>query len=464
MNSYPRLKRIAFAVTLSLLPTAGAVAQTTEDKGGFAIRQVNVSTGYGFVQLPATTLGGYVPTDVLNADLITTAAADVEWRRIARQSTYRLGLFGTYTGRTRYSQLNAPGAELTFGVAHVPSLRWRLSADLATTLTNSDQLASQPTQARRLVDDAVSFGDLAGAVALARPAPDLAETALFVPISQSLAGADVYGTRFLASTARAEAIYLNSARLSTHFRGSYTAVRPVFRTNEAERGVLFPNSQMARAGVGLRHDRSERTQLTAAVDWSQTEGVSEDKAFLVTLGYGWMGRKWFTMITGGAALRPLFQSSANSPSSTPAPRRTAALIATAALGYKYRAHTVLVQYTHAPHDEYGYGGRNVATGFEGSVQSAVGSWSWSLPRSQWIARSDVTLVRRPGNFSYINAWLATVGVGRQLGPNLRVFGEILFDRHGSRGFEGSHLTRQGARINLVWNPSRRRAAPTESDR
>jgi hypothetical protein len=65
------------------------------------------------------------------------------------------------------------------------------------------------------------------------------------------------------------------------------------------------------------------------------------------------------------------------------------------------------------------------------------------------------LFRGPGNFSYIYTWLSTTGLGRQLGPNLSVVGEVLFDRHGSRGFEGFHLTREGARLTLYWTPTRR---------
>jgi hypothetical protein len=131
------------------------------------------------------------------------------------------------------------------------------------------------------------------------------------------------------------------------------------------------------------------------------------------------------------------------------------LIYNGAIGYRFRTQTLLVQYSRAPHDEYGHGGRNIATGFEGNVQSVVGSWSWSAPRSAWMARSDLSIFRGPGNFSYIYTWLSTVSVGRRLGPNVQLIGELLFDRHGSRGFEGFHLTREGARVNLVWTPPRR---------
>jgi hypothetical protein len=157
----------------------------------------------------------------------------------------------------------------------------------------------------------------------------------------------------------------------------------------------------------------------------------------------------------GAALRP-FHTAVDAPLTSSA-RRAPELVYSGAIGYKFQTQTLLVEYSRAPHDEYGHGGRNVATGFEGNVHSVAGSWSWSSPRSRWIARSDFSVVRRPGNFSYIYAWLATAAIGRQLTPNVSLMGELLFDRHGSRGFEGFYLTREGARVTFVWTPQRRRA-------
>ena len=65
------------------------------------------------------------------------------------------------------------------------------------------------------------------------------------------------------------------------------------------------------------------------------------------------------------------------------------------------------------------------------------------------------MIRRPGNFSYIFTWLSTTGIGRQLGPNVRLIVEAFFDRHGSRAYEGFHLTQEGVRLNFTWTPRRR---------
>jgi hypothetical protein len=341
--------------------------------------------------------------------------------------------------------------------------RWRLDGGVASVVASFDQVAFQPTQARRLVDTATSFEDLAGTVALARsPSPDLAHAALFVPITQSLDGADVSGRPIVVSSARARAIYVHSVRLATHVRGNYTSVRQTSSKHDPEAMLLSLDSNAHSAGIGIRYDRSERTQVTADVDWSQTSGVSIDKVVTASVGYGWTGRKWFTLTTVGAALRPgsgqalrPSQTAVEGASSIKTDNLRPAIAYSGAVGYKFRAQTLLFQYSRASHDQYGHGGRNIVTGFEGNVQSIVGSWSWSAPRGGWMTRADLSVFRGPGNFSYIYTWLSTGGIGRQLGPNVWLMGELLIDRHGSRGFEGFHLTREAARVTVNWTPTRR---------
>jgi hypothetical protein len=449
--------RCALVSLLLALDAAGALAQTSDaqpsdgggrDRGGFAVREVSVSTGYGAVQLPPITLGGYLPADIFHADLVTSASAAIDWRHTTRRTSYSLDLFGTYTDRARYSQLNAPGADVNVGVTRTVGNRWRMAMGVAGALVSSDQLATQSTQTRRLVDDAGSFEDLAGTVALARsPSPDLNHAALFVPITQSLDTGDLSGNTGVISSVTASATYAHSVRLSTHIDANYTTVRQWATNQRPDQHVLSLDSTAEYVGLGIRYDRSERSQFTADTAWSQTAGVATDEVVSATVGYGWTGRKWFMRTTVGGALRPFHQSDAN---------RLPVIIYSGAIGYKFNAQTLLVQYTRAPHDELGQGGRNTITGFEGDMQSIAGSWLWSRPRSRWTARTDFSLIRRPGNFSYTYAWLATGGIGRRFGSNVRVMGELVFDRHGSRGFEGFHLTREEARLTFILMLPRRR--------
>jgi hypothetical protein len=183
-------------------------------------------------------------------------------------------------------------------------------------------------------------------------------------------------------------------------------------------------------------------------------GTFAEEAVSATLGYGWTGRKWFAEGTVGAAFQPFQTPGAIAVVTTTASNDTPAIIGGGALGYKFRSETVLVQYSRATH-EFGVGGRNTVTGFQGHVESLVGAWRWLPPTSRWTMQADFSMVKRPGNVSYIYAWLTTAGIGRQLRPNLRLMGEALFDRHGSRAFEGFQLSTEEARINIIWTPGRR---------
>lgn len=464
MKRSPGVTPVAVAVALSTFWSAAAAqAQTDGGKGGFAVREVSLSTGYGAVQLPPITLGGFLPDDVLDVDLVTSGAARVDWSRATPRTHSRLELFGAYTGRARYSRLNAPAASVSAGVSRAVGYRWRLGAGGASALVSSDQASFQRNGIRRRVDDAVSFDDFARTASATRsPHPDPAAAAQFVPISQTLAGADLYVNRVVASSVEADASYINSPRLVTYFHGQHTSVRRVSSNDTPAQRSLFPDSRAEGAGVRVIYRSSERSRLTAAAGYSQAVGAFTYKGVASSLGYGWSGRKWFAEATIGGLL-PLETDSDDAPLTADGDRPLA-LTYSAGLGYKFRTQTLLVQYVRAPHDEYGHGGRSAATGFEGDVQSLVGAWSRTSTASRWVARADIAMVRRPGNFSYIYAWLATAGVGRQLGPDVRLMGEILFDRHGSRGFEGFHMMHESARLKLVWTPSRRAAASTDRDR
>jgi hypothetical protein len=445
--------------TLSLLPlllvllqigAGGALAQTqttdasaaVPDRGGLALRELTVSSGYGAVQLPPITLGGYLPNDVFQNDLVTSASAAIDWRHNGRRTSYALDLFGAYTARERFSELNAPAANFTFGVTRTFGTRWRVSTGVASAIVSSQQAVPQPTQTRQLVDNAQSFDDLAGTVALAHsPSPDLAAAAQFLPVSQSLDTGDLPGNRGLISSASASLAYAQSTRFTTHVDAGYTKVRQWFTKPIPAQSLLNLNSTAEFAGLGFRYDRSPRSQFTTDVSWSKTEGVAIDEIVSATIGYGWTGRKWFMRTTVGEAIRPFSGTTQH---------KEPVIIYSGALGYKFASQTLLAQYTRAPHDEMGDGGRNAVTGFSGDMQAVTAAWLWSPTRSRWTAQSDFSLTRRPGNFSYTFAWLATGGFGRQFGSHVRIMGELLYDRHGSRGFEGFALSRQEARLTFIW--------------
>jgi hypothetical protein len=443
--------RAAVVVVVAMLAARTASAQTAESGSGVWLREARVSSGYASVQLPPVTLGGVPPTDVLTADVITTASMTIDWRRVSPQTEYALDASGVYTTRTRYWPLNAPGSSVTFAVIHHAGPRWTLEAIGDGVLANSDQLAFQPTMSSQLVNAAGSVADLANTFARSRD-PDLTQAELFVPVRESLGASDVYGNRIAVWSARSGAIYTQSTRLAVEVHGNYTAVRRVSLNNDPGLALPFPDSVTTSAGAELTYDRTEHSRITADVDWSQTSGAYADGGVVATAGYEWTGRKWFAQAEAGAAVRLVEPATA---AATIIPDRNPAIVGRAAAGYRFRGQTLFTQYRRSSHDEYGHGGRNVATGFDGNVQSLDGSWAWSPPRRSWSTQATVSMLRGPGNFTYIYEWMTTVAISRELGQHVRLMGELLFDRHGSRAFEGFALTREGGQVTLIWTPRRR---------
>ncbi len=167
-----------------------------------------------------------------------------------------------------------------------------------------------------------------------------------------------------------------------YFRGSYTIARPISLEPRSAQVRSPPDSTpkapaWASDTTARNGPRSQRTSTGHG-----RPALLANKVLLATVGYGWSGRKWFTTATVGAALRPFRAADrrAIDYASTAGCRRsfTAAPLATS-----FEPQTLLVEYSRAPHDEYGHGGRNTATGFKGNVQSVVGSWSWSLAARRW---------------------------------------------------------------------------------
>jgi hypothetical protein len=84
-----------------------------------------------------------------------------------------------------------------------------------------------------------------------------------------------------------------------------------------------------------------------------------------------------------------------------------------------------------------------------------GYWSWTPVRGNWGAEASIHQSRGLGNFLLINTWHADATFSRALTQRVRMNAVFLYDRHGSKGFEGFHLTRRSVNLGLAWNPDKR---------
>lgn len=454
MLRFPNLPSAgATALALWMLGAASAHAQpepSDRPEAGLVLREISVTSGYASLQLPPVTLGGGLPNDILQNDLVTSVQTNLGWSKVARNgSVLSFDVTGMYTARVKYSSMNAAGGTAALGITQMLGRKWAATFGVSTALFNSDQASFEPTAAQRKVNSATSVEDLAGRVNVPRSQnPDPSQAALFVPISDSAIVNDAYGNRLLTSVAKAGLTYTQSATLSVFVNGNYVSAQRVGSSGEPGVAQPFRDSQFYTANAGVSYSPSRATEVTAAVSRTQSTGLYVNEATSATFTFGWTGREWFTELMGGWSVRP-----AAPPASGVIPtdfsRSRSGITYTGNVGYKFRSQTLLAGIHRGLNDSQAYGS------VEGDVHSFLASWYWSPLRSKWSAQANVTGHRTPGNFLYIYTWKANASIGREVRSNLQVLLEAIFDRHGSKAFEGFHMQREGFQVNLVWLPRKR---------
>jgi hypothetical protein len=428
-----------------------ATAQATRQQEGLVVREIAVSTGYGSVQLPPITLSGILPPDAFNADSITTAEGALNWKNVTHRSIYRIDVEGNYTARVKYPEMNSFGGTAALGMSRTFGRNWRASLGANSALTSSEQGAFMPTPAQQLAGSDGTVEELSNRLASARsPNPDAGQGSLFVPINQSVAANDQYGNQILSNAATAGLTYANTSRLSTTFGVGYASMKRVGPSHEPGLALPFPDSSVESLGGEVSFAVTRRTKLAGNVDWSRSIGAFNDEVTSAGASYQWTGRKWFSQAGVGLGIRPGPRGGTQESASLE--KRSYGIKYDLHLGYRGTTHTFLAGNTRGFRDGYGYGSRNAVTGFGGGVWSVEGLWNWEPLNSRWNMQTDFSLFRSPGNFSFIYTWLETTHIGFRLASNFQMRGEFIFDRHGSRAFEGFHLSREGVRVNFVWTP------------
>jgi hypothetical protein len=441
---------------IACLSAAGGIASAQSDERGLVLQNVTVSSGYTSIVLPPITLGGYLPQDVLSADMITTGSATIGWQKGGPRSSYNFGLSGNRSQRAKYTKISALGGSTSLGATHKIFRRWEASIGASAYVGNSDQLSFEQSQR---TDGGIarpfSFRGYTNPLALAqsvRPkaTPDIAQASLFLPVSQSLAATETYGNQLAGTGTSVGLSYTWSARLSAFGGVGFSTMQKLASSNEP--GVVsgFPPSASKNVNVGAGYSTSRSTHVTVSFSRAVSTGLFPDSATIGSIGFGWSGRSWFTDTTVGIGgtkdYGPLLAGlSATGGSAHSLPQLNYSI----SLGHRGRTQSLRVRAFRGLNDAQGYGalwGKNV--GIEGF-------WDLTPVRSKWSSFATIHQARGLGNFLVINEWHANASVSRGLGQTTRLLAGFFYDRHGSKGFEGFHLTRRGFEVGLTWSPHKR---------
>jgi len=435
---------------MTLLSMGGKA--NAQNQNGLIVRSLSISTGYASIQLPPITLGGYLPQDALSADMITNGGADVSWARGRPLSMYAADLTGFYTQRAKYSKISSGGGAGSFSASHALFRRWEVSLSGSKFIANSDQLSFLGSSTGNLIAGA----NVVDALALARSVrpkdnPDIAQASLFGPIRESLAANEAYGFELTGQGASGSVSYARSGRFSAFGSFGYSNVREL--RSSGEPGVVsgFPNSTAQLASVGITKSLTRRSYMTGAVMRNQSTGVFIDSTTSALVGYGWTGRKLFVSTTWGVGLTPVktpklaegLQIAAAARSQVPAVQYLVAI------GYKTRTQVFLGKMNRNINNATGYGA------LWGKQLNGGAGWYWTPLRTKWTVGVSYDGTRGLGNFTYINSTLVSAILRRSLGTHSHLEGSFFYDRHGSKGYEGFHLTREGFHVIYTWSPGKR---------
>jgi hypothetical protein len=449
----------AFVTIGFILDAAPALAQREIPNEGLRLQSVSLGTGYSDVELPPLTLGGSLPRNALDEDLISVVGIGLGWTRTTSATSVVFGLSGTYTNRIRYSEISAAGGALILGVSRSLTGRVKVSASGSTGLSNSDQAMFTPSPNEQLSTAQGTFENLSRSVALPRSRhPNPSQAALFVPIAESsLIASEAYGNRILTNSATAGISYSISRRSSIYFDSGYSSAQSVASSNEPGTIVTFPTTRAQVFSAGSALTLTRRTELSGSIVRARSTGVFEHETTSATVSFGWSGRRWFGQAGAGVALTPTPALDASLLPVTPEteglepllPSRTPLPTYHFRMGYKTATQTFLAGHTRAPNDSQGFGS------LTGPTLGADALWSWHPRRRTWETNASFTLFRTPGNFVHIYTWFVSARLTRPLTRQIRISAEYLFDRHGSKAFEGFHMVRQGFMFNLSWVPNKR---------
>jgi len=445
----------ALSVAVISLACASGIASAQEPRNGLVVSAVSVESGVTSVTLPPITLGGYLPQDVLSEDLITTASMALGWRKGDARSSYSLGIVGNRTQRAKYTSISAMGGSVDFGAGRRFHRRWGVSGGVNAFVANSDQLGMQHAQSDGNYGQAALRGfatplDLARSVR-PRATPDIAQASLFVPISQTLAATKTYGNQLMGDGTSATLSYTASRRMSIYGGVGYTALKRLASSNEPGVTSDFPPSDLRNGNVGMGYSLSRSQSLTLTMSRTISTGAFPDNSMSIYAGYSWSGRGWFSDLTVGIARAKDFGTPV-----APELRVAEAVVSSPydvnysfSEGYRGRTQSARIRLFRGLSPNRAY------LAVWGKDIGVDGYWSWTPVRGNWGAQASINQSRGIGNFLLINTWHADASLYRSLKPRVRMNVDFLYDRHGSKGFEGFHLTRRAITLGLVWNPDKR---------
>lgn len=410
------------------------------ERNGLEIRNLSASFAYYSSTLPAGAQIGQTSI-ALPADAAAGGSAQIGWSRSRERSTLSLSYTPSYTGRVRYSSLNALNHALVFNASRKLTPRLTLNFSVTGDYSSVEQFLFATTTLSNVASVPATFEDLAAGLLTARSGnPQLTTILGSAPLVDSPLRPVLYGTRMFTSAMSSSLSYSYSPRLTLTFQGGATRSQHVSENQVSQNSYLLPNSTNGEAGFGLSYSPSPVTRIGADVTTNRMSSPLLElytTTSVATLGRT-IGRHWIIQVHGGVGVtRPVSQT-IFSVSTKPHPTGGGNL------GFKMLSHTLLGMYERAVGDVYGLG--------VSSTTTAGGTWRWNRPgRSWWWEATGSRQQLQGGAFGHASGWRSTGSLGRMLGRRLALAMQYAYLSSAAVGTPYS-ISQSAVRLSLIWAP------------
>jgi hypothetical protein len=413
--------------------------------GGVRLYGVSVFSGYSSSAYPVNGSGGIVApgSSALGSDVTYGATASVGWQHHRNRTDLSVLYSGTYSGMSRYSNLNAFNHSLAIQASRTLRRKWTIAATAGAQDSTLTQFIYAPSNSSVLSQVPATFDDLAASFSIgqfssSQVASMLSGTTALDTPARSL----LLGNRVLSYSAQASLAYAATSRLSFHF-GSFAAAGQHLASKDSATvpNYLMPRSMGATAGVGLSYALSSRTQLGASFEeYRQTNAFQNAYVSTATASVGRkMTEHWFVDLSGGGSVIQVTKQ----PNGTPQTRQ---IVGSGSLGYRTYRHTLLASYNRSSFSSFGFSaGTNTAVG---------GNWNWHRPGSLWsvFAGFGQQQTRNTG-FASFSGWQTSTGLSRTMSEHTVVSAQYVY-LSSSGNYLGTlqNLSIHSLRVSFGWNP------------
>jgi hypothetical protein len=412
--------------------------------GGFQLNGVSVYSGYSTSASPA----GFGQTAAAGAQLGASfdygANASFGWQH-HRQGTDLSVMYSlTYSGLSRYSELNGLSHSLSIGVNRRLGTKWTVNLTGVAQDTTLAEFMYQPSALSVRSQLPGTIDDLAAAFSIGQFSnTQIASMFTGATMLESPTSSLLLGTRVLSYSANVGLNYTPTQRLSFHFasfsgggqsqRGGQSGIPP--------QRLVLPRSLDLSGGMGFSYALSPRTQVGTDLEENRVNNRYQNvytTSATVSIARK-MGLRWFLSVNGGGSITQTVQATY----ATPASRQ---VIGGGSIGFRTYTQTLTASYNRSGSDTYG-----IAVG---TITSATGSWNRRRPGSSWsiFASGGQSQIRNAG-FASISGWQASGGIAESLNARTSLSAQyVYFTSAGNYSGQLNNFAVHSVRVSLGWTP------------